>query len=210
MAESQAFFDRPREPRVGFEIPVPRYPRWSRGSPRSAIRAEQTGRIGVRFDSLQERGGFIERAAEDAVEGFPAACARGARLRPDGAKGIPIPRSSRCEAPRPSSAIAGKRRSSHGSCARTWPTRSSSSSRCMTMAMAPRRLSLKSAVEGVVTLIGGFFSLRLGERSSTRRRRSQRPAGSAEMPLPPCQTRPIFDDDRFGRLVERPPRVSSR
>src|SRR5215471_7378416 len=54
MAESQAFFDRPREPRVGFEIPVPRYPRWSRGSPKSAIRAEETGRIGVRFDSLQE------------------------------------------------------------------------------------------------------------------------------------------------------------
>src|SRR5215471_17453218 len=46
---------------TGFEIPVPHYPRWSRGSPR---------RIGVRFDSLQERGGFAERAAEDAVEAF--------------------------------------------------------------------------------------------------------------------------------------------
>ena len=54
---------------TGFEISVPRYPRWSRGSPRSAIRAEETARIGVRFDSLQERGGFAERAT-DAVEAF--------------------------------------------------------------------------------------------------------------------------------------------
>src|SRR5215469_13812337 len=39
---------------TGFEIPVPCHPQWSRGSPRSAIRAEETGCIGVRSDSLQE------------------------------------------------------------------------------------------------------------------------------------------------------------
>src|SRR5215472_328564 len=43
---------------TGFEIPVPCHPQWSRGSPRSAIRAEETGCIGVRSDSLQEGTGF--------------------------------------------------------------------------------------------------------------------------------------------------------
>jgi hypothetical protein len=39
-------------------------------------------------------------------------------------------------------AIAGKLTTSQGSCARTWPTRSSSCSRCMMMTIAPLRLSL--------------------------------------------------------------------
>src|SRR5215472_16692992 len=68
---------------TGFEIPVPRYPRWSRGSPRSAIRAEETGRIGVRFDSLLEGDGF-----EPSVPGrIPVRCelavARRQRLASD-------------------------------------------------------------------------------------------------------------------------------
>src|SRR5262249_28717941 len=41
---------------TGFEISVPCYPRWSRGSPRCAIRADETCRIGVRFDSLLGEG----------------------------------------------------------------------------------------------------------------------------------------------------------
>ena len=53
-ARNRKFADSPLE-RDGFELPVPRYPRWSRLSPKCAIRAEGNGRIGVRFDSLQGR-----------------------------------------------------------------------------------------------------------------------------------------------------------
>src|SRR5215472_8214676 len=40
-ARNRKFADSPLE-RDGFELPVPRYPRWSRVSPRCAIRAEET------------------------------------------------------------------------------------------------------------------------------------------------------------------------
>src|SRR5215472_16101440 len=84
---------------TGFEIPVPRYPRWSRGSPRSAIRAEETGRIGARFKSLQER--WIRRPRADAVEAFEQLALGVQGFALTAPKGIPIPRSSRCDAPRP-------------------------------------------------------------------------------------------------------------
>ena len=57
---------------TGFELPVPRHPQWSRGSPRSAIRAEETGRIGVRFDSLQEGTGFELLVPRQIGNGFAA------------------------------------------------------------------------------------------------------------------------------------------
>jgi hypothetical protein len=41
LARNRKFEDSPLE-RDGFELPVPRYPRWSRVSPRCAIRAEET------------------------------------------------------------------------------------------------------------------------------------------------------------------------
>src|SRR5215467_8901479 len=59
MAESLAFFDRPREPRVGFELTTgSALP--SVVSPVSQMRdpGRGNGRIGVRFDSLREGTGF--------------------------------------------------------------------------------------------------------------------------------------------------------
>src|SRR5215469_13577269 len=72
-----------------------RYPRWSRGSPRFAIRAEETGRIGVRFKSLQER--WIRRPRADAVEAFEQLALGVQGFALTAPKGIPIPRWSRCD-----------------------------------------------------------------------------------------------------------------
>src|SRR5262252_8940826 len=62
---------------TGFEIPVPCHPQWSRGSPRSAIRAEETGCIGVRSDSLQEGTGFEIPVLRQIGSGFEASVGLG-------------------------------------------------------------------------------------------------------------------------------------
>ena len=102
----------------------------------------------------------VRRICSSISGGSRSGCKASPALRPKDCR--PNTVSTRCSSS--SSAIAGRRTTSHGSCASTWPARSSSCSRCMISTIAPVELVVEPAVEGVVVPLVGRLALGLRQR----------------------------------------------